>query len=266
MNEILEKILARQTYKESAFIPSAVNKRSGAAGLTQFMPNTWNDYRKFANNPNADPYNPEEAVKAQRWYMGWLDNHPRLSNFSNPTTKAAAVLAAYNWGIGNFDKKMKELSSKGIDISVTENWLPYIPAETRDYINTILFKKSPKFEENFMMAMNTSPIAKYYRNIDQELVAENKTSPAVQHTTQHTTQETPTNSNTAIDEVLAEVSNDPTTYNYSSVIRGLNSELNFDDVVQSRTLSDRSEPSSTFFTAHFLKLGGILPNKFFKKK
>lgn len=40
MNEILEKILARQTYKESAFVPSAVNKKSGAAGLTQFMPHT----------------------------------------------------------------------------------------------------------------------------------------------------------------------------------------------------------------------------------
>lgn len=262
MNEILEKILARQTYKESAFVPSAVNKKSGAAGLTQFMPHTWNDYKKFAKNPEADPYNPEEAIKAQRWYMGWLDNHPRLSSFSNPTTKAAAVLAAYNWGIGNFDKKMKELSGKGIDISDTENWLPYIPAETRDYINTILFKKSPKFEENFMMAMNTSPIAKYYRKEDQELMAE-ATPTTTQSSTTGVVPNTPTNSNGVINEILAEAANDPTTYDYASVIRGLNSELSFEDVAESRVLSERPETSSTFFSANFLKLGGILPNKFF---
>jgi len=40
MNRILEGILPRQAYIESRFNPYAVNKESGATGLTQFMPKT----------------------------------------------------------------------------------------------------------------------------------------------------------------------------------------------------------------------------------
>lgn len=40
MNEILESILPRQAFLESGFNPYALNKKSGATGLTQFMPKT----------------------------------------------------------------------------------------------------------------------------------------------------------------------------------------------------------------------------------
>lgn len=55
-------------YRESRFQPDARNRRSGAAGLWQFMPQTWEHARRGAGLPaSASPYNPDQAARAAAW-------------------------------------------------------------------------------------------------------------------------------------------------------------------------------------------------------
>jgi soluble lytic murein transglycosylase-like protein len=58
-------IIAAQIQQESQFNPHAPGLRSGAQGLTQFMPETWKNVMG-----DADPMDPEVSIKAQGKYMG----------------------------------------------------------------------------------------------------------------------------------------------------------------------------------------------------
>lgn len=107
-NGVPISILTWLLWKESRYNPSAVNKRTGALGIAQFMPTT-------AADEGIDPLDPQQAIPGAARY---------LARLYRSTGTWGAALAAYNWGIGNVQRK----------------GLAAAPAETRDYYTTILNK------------------------------------------------------------------------------------------------------------------------------
>ena len=100
-------IFLRQLTQESQLDPNAVNKKSGAAGIAQFMPKTAADF-------GIDPFDPQQAIPAAAQFM-----HQNLKRFGGDYSKA---LAAYNWGPENVHKY----------------GLTNAPPETQDYIDRIM--------------------------------------------------------------------------------------------------------------------------------
>lgn len=121
------KLLKAQVKQESNFNPDAVNPRTGATGLAQFMPRTWEEWRDGTPGIGPlidklkllDPRDPEDAIEAQAAYMDWL------IKVAGTGEKA---LAAYNWGIGNLQRCIAEHG---------EAWRDHLPDETKDYIKKI---------------------------------------------------------------------------------------------------------------------------------
>jgi soluble lytic murein transglycosylase-like protein len=111
-NGVPVSILAWLLWKESRYNPKIIDgtKRSpvGAVGIAQFMPAT-------ARGEGIDPLNTAQAIPGAARYLA------RLYRSTGTWDEA---LAAYNWGIGNIQRK-------GIAAA---------PAETRDYYTTILSK------------------------------------------------------------------------------------------------------------------------------
>src|SRR5689334_19903416 len=89
-----QSLLEAQIRQESGGNPLAVNAKSGAQGLVQIMPQTAAN-PGFGVDPVHDPFNPDEARRFQKQYMGAL-----LSRYNGNET---AALAAYNWGPGHVD-------------------------------------------------------------------------------------------------------------------------------------------------------------------
>ena len=111
------EVAAAQLKQESGWDPKVVNPSSGAAGLAQAMPDTWEQYGE------GDPLDPAASIMFMGRYM------KEMMTLAKPHSKPGAdqvdkALAAYNWGPGNMD-------SAGWDISKA-------PQETRDYIPLIL--------------------------------------------------------------------------------------------------------------------------------
>ena len=100
-------IFRRQLVAESGLDPNIVNRRSGAAGIGQFMPAT-------AQGLGIDPLDPNQAIPAAAQYM-----RQNLNRFGGDYTHA---LAAYNWGPGN----------------VAKHGVANMPAETQNYVGKIL--------------------------------------------------------------------------------------------------------------------------------
>ena len=105
-------IFRAQLTKESNLNPNAVNTRSGAAGIAQFMPGT-------AAGFGIDPMDPTQAIPAAAAYM-----RQNLNKFGGDYAHA---LAAYNWGPGN----------------VANHGLAAAPPETQNYVATILGGNNP---------------------------------------------------------------------------------------------------------------------------
>lgn len=107
---IPDKMLGRLLYQESRFradiITGRVSSPAGALGIAQFMPAT-------AAEMGVDPLDPPAAIDAAGAYLRRLYN--ALGSWQ-------LALAAYNWGIGNVQRK-------GIERA---------PAETRAYYTEIL--------------------------------------------------------------------------------------------------------------------------------
>lgn len=91
---------------ESNFNPSVVS-HAGAQGLMQLMPGTAQDLGV------SDPFDAEQNVMGGTRYLKQL-----LSKYDGDLDK---TLAAYNWGMGNVDRK-------GIDV---------LPEETRNYLSRV---------------------------------------------------------------------------------------------------------------------------------
>lgn len=103
-------LLARLLYQESRWradiISGATRSPVGALGIAQFMPDT-------AAEMGIDPLNPRQAIDAAGRYLARL--YRSLGSWSQ-------ALAAYNWGIGNVQRR-------GLDAA---------PLETRRYFSEIL--------------------------------------------------------------------------------------------------------------------------------
>lgn len=103
-------LLARLLWQESRYrediITGKVRSPAGAMGIAQFMPAT-------AREMGIDPLNPAQAIDGAARYLARL-----YRQFGNWTE----TLAAYNWGIGNVQRK----------------GLSAAPAETRNYYSQIL--------------------------------------------------------------------------------------------------------------------------------
>lgn len=97
---------------ESGFRSDIINNlkvsSAGAVGIMQIVPK-W--------HPEANVFNVYDNIAYGAEYYAKL-----LMRYNGDKTKA---LAAYNWGIGNVDKAIKEHDF---------NWVVYIPDETKNYI------------------------------------------------------------------------------------------------------------------------------------
>ena len=101
-------------YQESRFRPDIIDGRTrsatGAMGIAQFMPKTAVEWL----GSEAAALDPKKAIPGAARYLAWLRR-----NLGGDMKKA---VAAYNWGIGNVQRK-------GLDMA---------PAETRNYVAAIL--------------------------------------------------------------------------------------------------------------------------------
>jgi hypothetical protein len=84
--------------------PNAHNNRSGADGLTQFLPSTWATWGTDGNGDGkADPRNPADAIKSQAAYMCYLvDLAKQQPGLTGGLVDLA--LASYNAGPGNVQR------------------------------------------------------------------------------------------------------------------------------------------------------------------
>ncbi len=109
-------VLAWLLWKESRYNPDVINgaitSRVGALGIAQFMPAT----AKEELGSEQAALDPSLAIPGAARYLR------KLFDATGGTWSAA--LAAYNWGVGNVQRK-------GLDAA---------PAETTDYYTTILAK------------------------------------------------------------------------------------------------------------------------------
>lgn len=109
-NGIPAGLLARLLWQESRFRPDIIDGRTrspvGAVGIAQFMPATAAEW-------GVNPLDPLQSIDGAGRYLAWLRR--RVNTW-------AEALAAYNWGIGNVQRK----------------GLAAAPLETRNYYSQIL--------------------------------------------------------------------------------------------------------------------------------
>lgn len=99
--------------QESGLNPNAVSS-AGAMGVMQLMPAT------AASLGVTNPYDPTQNINAGVRYLSQL-----YSQFG----AWDETLGAYNWGPGNVQNAVAQYGS---------NWLNYAPAETQNYVTSIL--------------------------------------------------------------------------------------------------------------------------------
>lgn len=104
--DLLARLLWQECHYREEIINGTIASPAGALGIAQFMPAT-------ARDEGIDPLDPFQAIQAAARYLA------RLKRQTGTWTKA---LAAYNWGIGNVQRK-------GLDQA---------PTETRNYFTEIL--------------------------------------------------------------------------------------------------------------------------------
>ncbi len=111
--------------RESAFYPRAVS-RSGAMGLMQVMPATWDWIAELLGEEPGDPFDPETNIRYGVHYLGWLDRY-----FDGDLELA---VASYNRGqgyIGRLDASPEVAGDR-------DDLLRSIDAlETREYLQAV---------------------------------------------------------------------------------------------------------------------------------
>lgn len=103
----------RQIQQESGFDTHAYNKRSGAAGIAQFMPDT-------AREQGVDPYDWRASLEAGARYRA------KQRDYFKGDERAG--LAAYNYGAGNVENLMRQYGA---------DWEANLPTETKDYLRIV---------------------------------------------------------------------------------------------------------------------------------
>jgi membrane-bound lytic murein transglycosylase D len=109
---------------ESGFQPQAVNRRSRAGGMWQFMPH--GDYGLARNDYVDERFDPEKSTRAYARYMKYL--YDQLGDWY-------LAMAAYDWGAGNVQRAVEKTG-------YADFWELYrrneLPGETRNYVPEIL--------------------------------------------------------------------------------------------------------------------------------
>ncbi len=109
---------------ESGFQPRALNARSRAGGMWQFMPH--GDYGLARNVYMDERFDPEKSTRAYARYMKFLYN--QLGDWY-------LSMAAYDWGAGNVQRAVQKTG-------YADFWELYkrheLPGETQNYVPEIL--------------------------------------------------------------------------------------------------------------------------------
>jgi membrane-bound lytic murein transglycosylase D len=118
--------LIYQAVAESGFQPQAVNGRSGAGGMWQFMPGTGALYGLQRNSAVDERFDPEKATRAYARYM--KDMYNQLGDWY-------LVMAGYDWGPGAVQHAVSKTG-------YADFWELYrrnnLPTETKNYVPIIL--------------------------------------------------------------------------------------------------------------------------------
>lgn len=109
---------------ESGFQPQAMNRKSKAGGMWQFMP--YGNYG-LTRNPYVDErFDPEKSTRAYARYMKFL--YDQLGDWY-------LAMAAYDWGAGNVQRAVQKTG-------YADFWELYkrnnLPGETKNYVPEIL--------------------------------------------------------------------------------------------------------------------------------
>ena len=88
-SRLLERLLYEESRYRAEIIDGRVRSPAGAVGIAQFMPATAREW-------NVDPFNPAQSIDGAGRYLAWLRG--RLGGWRE-------ALAAYNWGIGNVQRR-----------------------------------------------------------------------------------------------------------------------------------------------------------------
>ena len=126
--------LIYQAVAESGFRPQAVNGRSGAGGMWQFMP--YGVYGLARTGWYDERFDPEKATRAYAREM--KKNYQQFGDWY-------LAMAAYDWGAGNIQRAVQRTG-------YADFWELYrrnnLPAETKNYVPIILavtiMAKNPK--------------------------------------------------------------------------------------------------------------------------
>ncbi|MDE3200431.1 MAG: transglycosylase SLT domain-containing protein [Acidobacteriota bacterium] len=109
---------------ESGFQPRALNRRSHAGGMWQFMPR--GNYGLERNSYVDERFDPEKSTRAYARYMKFLYN--QLGDWY-------LAMAAYDWGAGNVQRAVQKTG-------YADFWELYkrnnLPGETKNYVPEIL--------------------------------------------------------------------------------------------------------------------------------
>jgi len=109
---------------ESSFQPRAVNPRSRAGGMWQFMP--YGDYGLARNSFVDERFDPEKSTRAYARYMKYL--YDQLGDWY-------LAMAAYDWGAANVQRAVQKTG-------YADFWELYrrhnLPGETQNYVPEIL--------------------------------------------------------------------------------------------------------------------------------
>ena len=109
---------------ESGFQPQAMNRKSRAGGMWQFMPR--GNYGLARNSYVDERFDPEKSTRAYARYMKFL--YDQLGDWY-------LAMAAYDWGAGNVQRAVQKTG-------YADFWELYrrneLPGETRNYVPEIL--------------------------------------------------------------------------------------------------------------------------------
>lgn len=115
--------------RESAFFPEAIS-RSGAQGLMQVMPTTWDWLAEIQDETPADPFDVADNIRYGITYLGWLDTY-----FDGDEL---LVVPSYNRGQGYIGRLYDSDEVRRDD----DELLRAIDAlETREYLQAVLFTR-----------------------------------------------------------------------------------------------------------------------------
>lgn len=123
-DEGVPKDLIYLAIAESGFRPRAVNRRSGAGGMWQFMPH--GNYGLLRNGWVDERFDPEKSTRAYARYIKEL--HDQFGDWY-------LAMAAYDWGPGKVQRAVQRTG-------YADFWELYqrnvLPAETKNYVPIIL--------------------------------------------------------------------------------------------------------------------------------